>query len=44
MTRLEQSLGISPHEVMVVIGFTEPEDWSFGSGKMFSLTDIPPPR
>lgn len=44
VTRLEQSLGISPHEVMVVIGFTEPEDWSFGSGKMFSLTDIPPPR
>ena len=29
VTRLEQSLGISPHEVMVVIGFTEPEDWSF---------------
>lgn len=24
VTRLEQSLGISPHEVMVVIGFTEP--------------------
>ena len=44
VTRLEQSLGISPHEVMVVIGFTEPEDWSFGSGKMFSLADIPPPR
>lgn len=44
VTRLEQSLGISPHEVMVVIGFTEPEDWSFSGGKMFCLTDIPPAR
>ncbi len=44
VARLEQSLGISPHNIMVVIGVTEPEDWSFGSGKMFSLTDIPPPR
>jgi hypothetical protein len=37
-------LGISPQNIMVVIGFTGPEDWSFGSGKMFSLTDIPAPR
>lgn len=43
VARLEQSLGISPHNIMVVIAFTAPEDWSFGCGKMFSLTDIPPP-
>ncbi|HAT1608743.1 TPA: tautomerase family protein [Raoultella planticola] len=44
VARLERSLGIGPQNIMVVMGFTEPEDWSFGSGKMFSLTDIPPPR
>ncbi|HAT1619727.1 TPA: tautomerase family protein [Raoultella planticola] len=44
VARLERSLGIGPQNIMVVMGFTEPEDWSFGSGKMFSLTEIPPPR
>ncbi|MFK3703453.1 tautomerase family protein [Klebsiella sp. NPDC088457] len=43
VARLERSLGIGPHNIMVVIGFTEPEDWSFGGGKMFCLADIPPP-
>ncbi|WP_434641298.1 tautomerase family protein [Klebsiella sp. I138] len=42
--RLEQLLGISPQNMMIVIGYTEPEDWSFGSGKMFCLTDIPQPQ
>ncbi|HFP9405017.1 TPA: tautomerase family protein [Raoultella planticola] len=44
VARLERSLGIGPQNIMVVIGFTEPEDWSFGSGKIFRLTDIPAPR
>lgn len=38
---LEQSIGIKPQDVMVVITFTLPEDWSFGSGNLFSIADIP---
>ncbi|KGL57974.1 MULTISPECIES: tautomerase family protein [Pantoea] len=39
--RLEQSMGIKPHDVMIVLHFTQPEDWSFSHGKMFDLADIP---
>lgn len=39
--RLEESIGIDPHDVMCIIHFTQPEDWSFGNGKMFDLADIP---
>ncbi len=38
---LGQSIGIKPQDVMVVITFTQPEDWSFGSGKLFRIADIP---
>lgn len=38
---LEESIGIKPQDVMVIITFTQPEDWSFGSGKLFRVTDIP---
>ncbi|EIC83812.1 tautomerase family protein [Serratia sp. M24T3] len=40
---LGQSIGIKPQDVMVVITFTQPEDWSFGSGKLFKVSDIPRP-
>ncbi|MDJ0035382.1 tautomerase family protein [Pantoea allii] len=39
--RLEQAIGINPRDVMVIIHFTQSEDWSFSHGKMFSLTAIP---
>lgn len=38
---LQQSIGIKPQDVMVVINFTEPESWSFGAGEMFQLANIP---
>ncbi|CAM3576877.1 tautomerase family protein [Rahnella bruchi] len=34
---LHAALGISPADVMVVVSFTQPEDWSFSHGKMFTL-------
>lgn len=33
---LERGLGISPADVMVVIQFTQAEDWSFSGGKLFN--------
>jgi len=38
---LQASIGIKAQDVMVVVSFTEPEDWSFGSGEMFQLSSIP---
>ncbi|KAB7895657.1 tautomerase family protein [Rouxiella sp. S1S-2] len=38
---LQASIGIRAQDVMVVVSFTEPEDWSFGSGEMFQLSSIP---
>jgi len=38
---LQASIGIKAQDVMVVVSFTEPEDWSFGSGEMFQLSNIP---
>ncbi|GKX59652.1 tautomerase family protein [Leminorella grimontii] len=35
--RLHAEVGIEPDDVMVVIQFTHPEDWSFGNGVMFEL-------
>lgn len=35
--RLHEELGLAPDDVMVVIQFTQPEDWSFGQGRMFQL-------
>ncbi|TDS95832.1 tautomerase-like protein [Rahnella sp. BIGb0236] len=33
--KLHAALGISPADVMVVVSFTQPEDWSFSQGEMF---------
>ncbi|MFD3242223.1 tautomerase family protein [Rahnella perminowiae] len=35
--KLHITLGISPADVMVVVSFTRPEDWSFSHGDMFSI-------
>lgn len=34
---LHAALEISPADVMVVVSFTQPEDWSFSHGEMFTL-------
>ncbi|MGC6387150.1 tautomerase family protein [Ewingella sp. S1.OA.A_B6] len=34
--KLHHQLGISPADVMIVVSFTQPEDWSFSHGDMFS--------
>jgi phenylpyruvate tautomerase PptA (4-oxalocrotonate tautomerase family) len=39
--RLHKSIGINPQDVMIVVTYTEPEDWSFGGGKVFHVADIP---
>ncbi len=36
--QLHHKLGVSPADVMIVISFTQPEDWSFSHGEMFSIT------
>lgn len=38
--RLVKAIGINPADVMIVVNFSAPEDWSFGNGKVFSLADI----
>lgn len=35
-SRLHESLGIHPDDVMIVIQFTTADDWSFGGGRMFT--------
>jgi len=35
---LHAAVGISPADVMVVVSFTQPEDWSFSHGEMFQIT------
>lgn len=35
--KLHAALGISAADVMVVVCFTQPEDWSFSHGEMFQL-------
>jgi phenylpyruvate tautomerase PptA (4-oxalocrotonate tautomerase family) len=35
--KLHVALGISPADVMVVVSFTQPEDWSFSHGEIFKL-------
>ena len=35
--KLHAALGISAADVMVVVTFTQPEDWSFSHGEMFQL-------
>ncbi|MDV2080985.1 tautomerase family protein [Marinobacter xestospongiae] len=39
--QLNDDLGLSPDDVMVVIQFTASEDWSFGGGRMFELASLP---
>lgn len=34
---LHATLGISPADVMIVVSFTQPEDWSFSHGNMFEI-------
>ncbi|QUG77103.1 tautomerase family protein [Erwinia sp. E602] len=34
--RLAHELAVRPQDVMVTLSFTQPEDWSFASGEMFS--------
>ena len=34
---LHITLGISPTDVMIVVNFTQPEDWSFSHGEMFQI-------
>src|SRR5476651_855971 len=34
---LHVTLGISPADVMIVVNFTQPEDWSFSHGEMFQI-------
>lgn len=36
--KLHAALGISPADVMVVVSFTQPEDWSFSHGEIFRIT------
>ncbi|WP_120512663.1 tautomerase family protein [Photobacterium salinisoli] len=35
--RLVERMNMSPDDVMVVIQFTNPDDWSFSGGKLFRL-------
>lgn len=35
--KLHLTLGISQADVMVVVSFTQPEDWSFSHGEMFRI-------
>ncbi|QWA11127.1 tautomerase family protein [Sodalis ligni] len=34
--RLEESPGIRPEDVMIVVRFNSPEDWCFGNGQLYS--------
>lgn len=36
----QQQLGLSPADLMVVVGFNQPEDWSFSQGKMINTESL----
>jgi len=38
--KLHAETGIDPANIMVVVNFTQPEDWSFSHGDVFHVTDI----
>lgn len=38
--RLHKETGLNPDDLMVIIRFTAPEDWSFSQGKMNALEGI----
>lgn len=37
--RLHAEIGIDPADIMIVVNFTQPEDWSFSHGDVFRVTD-----
>lgn len=37
--KLQAVAGIDPADVMVVLSFTQPQDWSFSHGEMFHLAE-----
>ncbi|MFU2316435.1 tautomerase family protein [Rahnella sp. PCH160] len=38
--RLHTEIGINPADIMVVVNFTQPEDWSFSHGDVFHVAGI----